>query len=265
MSKIIGVLWSGGLDSTYLIYKNLSEGNTVYAYYVELENNANKVIEEKKAIEKLQVLFEKYFYNKFLYKGILTEVGINGYDNCLSFKQMPTWIYALQWIDSQIDEVQIGYILNDDALSWLPDIQNIYNSFNAIKTKEIPLTFPLIKISKQQEKEGLPAEFYSNIWYCEDPINGKPCGTCHSCLRYKFKGLASYGSVEVPKYDDSIKAISKGTSLVVKEVNSVDCISIDLKAEESTIDPLDNILNKIEDIKKDISTSLVIDILTEKY
>lgn len=37
--KKVGVLFSGGIDSTYLIWKNLKEGNYVIPFYVEIINN----------------------------------------------------------------------------------------------------------------------------------------------------------------------------------------------------------------------------------
>ena len=67
--KNVFILWSGGLDSTYLIYKNLNEGNKVISGYVSLLNNGKKVDMERQAIEKLKEEFNKEFYN-FEYKHI---------------------------------------------------------------------------------------------------------------------------------------------------------------------------------------------------
>ena len=51
MSKKVAVFFSGGLDSTYLVWKNLSDGNTVLPVYVEIENNEVKTILEKNRME----------------------------------------------------------------------------------------------------------------------------------------------------------------------------------------------------------------------
>ena len=51
MSKKVGVLFSSGLDSTYLVWKNLKDGNTVVPIYIEIENNKRKTILEKNRIK----------------------------------------------------------------------------------------------------------------------------------------------------------------------------------------------------------------------
>lgn len=50
MSKKVAILFSGGLDSTYLVWKNLKEGNVVLPIYVEIENNEVKTTMEKKIV-----------------------------------------------------------------------------------------------------------------------------------------------------------------------------------------------------------------------
>jgi len=57
--KKVAVLFSGGLDSTYLVWKNLNEGNIVYPIYIEIENNITKTILEKNRIELLYKEFYK--------------------------------------------------------------------------------------------------------------------------------------------------------------------------------------------------------------
>lgn len=47
MNKKVAVLFSSGLDSTYLIWKNLNEGNEVFPIYITISNNENKTILEK--------------------------------------------------------------------------------------------------------------------------------------------------------------------------------------------------------------------------
>jgi len=47
-AKNILVLWSGGFDSTYLVYKNLQEGNNVFTIYNKIINSKDKIKYEKK-------------------------------------------------------------------------------------------------------------------------------------------------------------------------------------------------------------------------
>ena len=50
MSKKVAVLFSGGLDSTYLVWKNLKDGNEVQPIYIEIQNNKVKSTIEKNRI-----------------------------------------------------------------------------------------------------------------------------------------------------------------------------------------------------------------------
>ena len=64
MSKKVAVLFSGGLDSTYLVWKNLTDGNDVQPIYVEVENNQTKTILEKNRTDLLVQEFCKEFPGK---------------------------------------------------------------------------------------------------------------------------------------------------------------------------------------------------------
>ena len=61
--KKVALLFSGGLDSTYLMYKNLEEGNIVYPYYIEVKNNEKKTELELNRSNLIVDVFKKN-YNK---------------------------------------------------------------------------------------------------------------------------------------------------------------------------------------------------------
>jgi tRNA U34 2-thiouridine synthase MnmA/TrmU len=63
------VSWSGGLDSTFLIYKLLSEGYSVCSSYVKIGNNEEKTTRELNSIKNIIPLFKDEFKNKFSYYG----------------------------------------------------------------------------------------------------------------------------------------------------------------------------------------------------
>jgi len=175
------VLWSGGLDSTYLIYKLLQEHHKVEAYYIKIKNNKEKTKRELLAIKKLTKLFSEF---NFEYKGILAEFSLNIIDNnVLTFYQSPFWITAAYYLRGP---VSIGYVLNDYSISYLQDYKNIAKSFNTLRNNPLKLEFPLYKTSKQYILQVLPKEFLKNITYCESADNLlMPCGKCHACIRHK--------------------------------------------------------------------------------
>jgi len=64
MKKIL-IPFSGGLDSTYLVYKNLKEGNFVIPVYIEIIDAVqNKIIIEKQQAKKIAKKLKKRF-NKY--------------------------------------------------------------------------------------------------------------------------------------------------------------------------------------------------------
>lgn len=180
MNKKIAVLWSGGLDSTYLIFKNLQEGNSVTSYYVNIENNKEKTICEKNAIRKISKIFKLYDFKD---GGDIFKIKIFQSSN-IFLKQVPLFIVSLVYL-SDFDSVQIAYCKNDDAISYLNEIKKIFYSFKGISHNKLPkLEFPLMKEGKEDYYNLLPKEIRKNIWYCENPHKMKPCNKCSPCERH---------------------------------------------------------------------------------
>jgi hypothetical protein len=213
MSKKVAVLFSGGLDSTYLIWKNLKEDNEVYPVYVEIENNGNKTILEKNRIKLLVKEFRKEFTNEKDYSGrrihdieYVLRVSVSTSESSLFFKQIPIWMFGTAFLQSlPVDEIQIGYVSNDDAISFLEDIKKIYKSYQAICEPMKRLTFPLSKIRKIEMANELPKQYLALIFSCENAriigsedaeiIDYEPCCGCSSCkhiIASNYYGLGKF-------------------------------------------------------------------------
>ena len=216
MSKKVAVLFSGGLDSTYLIWKTLKEDNEVYPVYVEIENNGNKTILEKNRIKLLVKEFRKEFTNEKDYSGrrihdieYVLRVSVSTSESSLFFKQIPIWMFGTAFLQSlSIDEIQIGYVANDDAISYLDDIRKIYWSYQTICEPMKKLTFPLSKIRKIEMAAQLPKKYLELIYSCENPriigsvdaekIEYEPCCGCASCkhiIASNYYGLGDFPEI----------------------------------------------------------------------
>lgn len=205
--KRITVLFSGGLDSTYLVWKLLEEGHIVEPVYFEIANNKGKTISEKRAIK---IIFDKFKEN---YKSQLVHyetlkttkieiLGGSSWDRLISLAQVPVWIFGMMYINGKAaDEVHVGYVLNDDAISFIPEIRKIYNSYKGIccekaKAEWPKLKFPIIKMSKDEIWRELPTEYRDHVWWCENPThdgnyeNLAPCEDhCVACKKAKSHGI----------------------------------------------------------------------------
>lgn len=202
--KQVGILWSGGLDSTYLIWKNLIDGNAVVALSVSLTNvHEHQLLSEKNARDSII----KYITNK--YSNLIPnfrheEVGklefsFGSTKSQFTLSQPPIWIQFATYNSNLLDEIQLGYVMNDDAISYLDDIRNLYQAYQSFMNNPLPpLVFPLTKIKKEDLYVSLPKELRSMISYCESPILNcntdelHPCETCLSCNRHNamLKNLA---------------------------------------------------------------------------
>ena len=174
MAKKVAILFSGGLDSTYLVWKNLKDGNSVIPIYVEIRNNKVKSILEKNRIELLWKEFNKEFnvngrYDKLDHNQYSVALDVFANEDSLYFKQIPIWMFTVVFLQSlNVDEIQIGYVMNDDAISYLDDIQNIYKSYQAISEPMKPLIFPLAKEKKWRMAKELPKKYLDLIFSCEN-------------------------------------------------------------------------------------------------
>lgn len=200
--KKVVVLFSGGLDSTYLIWDNLKRGNKVLPIYIDIGNNDVKTKIEKNRIKLLYDLFFDEF-NELIETPIdvLKLTILYSLNDDLLFKQLPIWLLSILFVqDKYIDEIQIGYVSNDDIVPFVNDINKIYKSYKSILNNPTPLKFPLLKKTKYQIANELPEKYMDLIVSCENPkiensdnndniIKYKPCCCCEPCKRIMITGF----------------------------------------------------------------------------
>ena len=189
------VLWSGGMDSTFLVKKYMDEGHKVDAVYFTLENNDTKTKMELQATKKLSKFFnemsnegkgEFLFSNQAMGRAEVSRGGD------IVAHQVPFWILAALFsIDSSVDEVAIGYVQNDCMISFLDDIRRVYKAYQPFFSYKLPkLVFPLMKWTKQEIKDALAKELMDLCVWCECPTElvgdrYEPCGHCSPCKRHR--------------------------------------------------------------------------------
>ena len=237
--------WSGGYDSTYLLCKNLNEKNVVYPVYISCLRVGDLKIEcEKKAIREI----ESRLNSENLKRIITSEVYINS--NVLTRYSYQPFLWLLGLYNEvvsrpevQFDQVHIGYIMNDDALSFQEDLKDLWANFfkfdfeTVVNNKKIPeLIFPLKKMGKEIIIKGLYSQGILDLcWSCADPIyvNGMfhYCGECTSCKHLK-ESLRYSDESKKPKYDKlygRLKVLDQTpyTSVEGKQYIEYDSISVE--------------------------------------
>lgn len=202
--KKIAIAFSGGLDSTYLAYESLKKGHSVSLFRVNIDNNWKKNVVEESASREIISQLEKDFNTRIEYSR-LGDIGMN--DCNLEMAQPPIWLFFLASSSGNYDEIHLGYILNDCAISYLKEIENAFKAIYVFnKNKNIPkMKFPLIKTHKQQILNDLPKKYKKLTVTCENPrvkferdtylkmcsydfivdVEYKECGDCDTCEKKK--------------------------------------------------------------------------------
>lgn len=206
LKKLIGtnkdvlIFFTGGFDSTYLLEANLKAGNRVTCIYTKINNNETKTKAELAVIDEIiEVLNRKYSVNLNI---IVNEIMVSG-GSSVALPQVPVHIFsALYGIRNHYSSVQIGYCMNDDAISFLSEIKKAYNSFQPMFDFKMPnLIFPLMQISKYEMITDFSEELLKLVYSCEndfsfseideDPIL-EPCGKCVPCKKYLSLAESDY-------------------------------------------------------------------------
>ena len=235
--KRVIVLFSGGLDSTYLVWKNLKEGNIVYPVHITINGNQNKTIIEKNAIDKIHSMLLADDLPGEL-RSLKHVYEFNGFalQNNSMWAQLPVWMLGILFSPLQeADEVQIGYVMGDDILTYSKEIKAIFNSYRPFllnDAKNIKFTFPLHQTGKSDMVEALPEKYLKRVVFCEDPRNirevdddvfHKNCGTCGSCKTYKYREIFyKFRGIDLGGDDSLLDPIDpQQLSLGLYEVESV--------------------------------------------
>jgi hypothetical protein len=192
-------LWSGGLDSTYMLKMLSEQGHSVRAGYVEFLNNDTKIAREKAAIEGLiQQGFRKQY--DIDYRGTIYSVKMKRPSLNFRLSQPMVWLNALaSMANEDTDAIAIGYVMNDDAVSFLEDFKRIYRSFWPLLNHTPKLIFPLAKTSKVEAWVGLGDPYRQYVSWCENTGEEDLCGTCVPCRKMKYLGLWPYDEATLLK------------------------------------------------------------------
>jgi len=190
MKNIIDlVLWSGGLDSTVLLYELLSKTQRpIHAHFVYLKTTEKRYDAENKAVDSLLPLLQKirpfefsysiidYSTRKFVVMDVFNYLLMAHNIGCgLNYKKVRAcfaWIYGGN--SSYVGERDLAYRIRD--------LWSVYSRGTPLLNK---LYTPYIGVSKQEIFNKCPDNIRQLSWSCRQPIKTENgfvrCNKCFTC------------------------------------------------------------------------------------
>lgn len=212
--QTINIIWSGGCDSTLVLYEILVELKArnddriinAYSFYHSQLNDVKMIWEKQKRNRFLMWIEDKGFNNKILNH----EINLNkdiikiGSNSCC---QPAMWVSQILPIIEDNSVLFAGYHMGDDFFTykvfrqWLKAFTSISNLFG----KKTDFCVPLIYRSKNEIIKDIKNVngLYENTWWCEN-ASGKPCGCCDPCINHEV-ALIYFEKQKVKDYINTIE------------------------------------------------------------
>lgn len=190
MAKIPLVLFSGGLDSTAMLWKYL-QTTPVDVLYADGGQHPLKIQKELECREKTIEYLNRVCPNKVQRDVRTDNVVIFAGGSTVKYSQPISWmVAALSVLDTnRHSTLAVGYVDDDGGfLRLLPNIVSAWENMQILsKTGDlVPLVFPIIDNSKLALLASIPVELLDSIWVCEFPTKHDtkgivPCMKCKPC------------------------------------------------------------------------------------
>jgi len=186
-------MFSGGLDSTYLAWKFLTQNKKIHLHHISIRNDTLFPWEvQDKACKKIIPYFKERGFNFEYSESVFEFFGLRsvGYDIDL---QLVCAQKVAQNLRPYKVDVCIGLTTHDinrtpTAVQKIPQIQDIWRPLlvrarvggDNINTS---IQFPLVddNITKPEMIKDMPKDLLDLTWSCRTPADNKPCGSCHAC------------------------------------------------------------------------------------
>lgn len=216
--RIINILWTGGLDSTFRIVELSRCHCTIQPYYVSFRNRKS-FHHELKAIDKITRILRKDSRTraKLLDLIIVSEKEIPRdvaiFDSWTRLMRGRSWQYYVlaKYVNQLNVEIEMGLqfspngtvasAIDESLLIHHPDPDYDVLVIDKTRADQDTLTvfggfcFPesLFHKSKKEEIDTLRRDGYErvlkHVWFCFHPTWGFPCGHCPPCYSYEKEGV----------------------------------------------------------------------------
>lgn len=256
---VVGLLYSGGKDSTCRLIELLQQGETVYPIVNTFNaTSVNSNIQRELSAYQLFYIWKCIGKGKLLRPHFVTSISYYfGEYGCTGFSQQQHNAFSLSLLSANIlkrfKRIEFCLVNGDQGISWINDIKQVYKAcmkFNTIDfvdhCKIPPLTFPytknmkneiyynLIEFNKKYQKyfeydKCLVAHSCQQIEYSKPYVEKRGdefylCFTSHSCgMCDSCKRMMNSSFVEMEDIKFSIHLIPN-IKMIEKETKEIDVL-----------------------------------------
>lgn len=203
------VLWSGGCDSTLLLYELIDAygcENVVAVSYTYPWLAKDKITSEsmhRESFKSSMAIINKKFkaINHMSisvdYSMVTSIDGESVGIECGGTPQAVAWLLNIPIFTRDGDHIYLGTLKGDDLPIVLTELQTAVNNISTVLSREIYLRTPYIYLSKEDViRKLMKYDIYQHTWYCEMPTDSNVrCGKCVPCKTH-MKALYSLLATE---------------------------------------------------------------------
>jgi 7-cyano-7-deazaguanine synthase in queuosine biosynthesis len=182
------VMFSGGIDSTAMLVKLLTEGtDELRVHHIHLQNREGRDAAEQRAVNSILAWCREH-YRPFRY----SESGLD----FRALEAIPIDYLSIAFVACQVaidtpgcNRVAVGALAADTDIvnrsaRQQRVFQEMYACYRARKLGEpsVEWLFPVYDVAKDELAAALPQALLELTWSCRRPLEGfRPCGTCKAC------------------------------------------------------------------------------------
>lgn len=198
MKETILCMFSGGLDSTAVLYKLLTEEQysdyNIHVHHMHLRNIEYRAMAESTAIRNIFEYFEENNFKHFVFTENIIETFFLHPPKFTRFifdsDIMAFFAANICLANSSMRKVAVGHTKTDIELAHNLVVrrERMQKILEASYFPNEPTTewyYPLINLTKQETSDILPKELRNLTWSCRNPTynDGIPsvCGKCLTC------------------------------------------------------------------------------------
>ena len=208
--KHVLIPWSGGFDSTLLLLQALEAGHKVTTFSTLIRNNKSIWKLEENSRNKIREILNGVgkFWNHSSIPAFEIDLPHNA--EHLAISQGPVWAFSigmlaqnLKFTKTPVDEVWMGYKMNDCMLSYLDEFESLVRSIQKFSWEEyqnFELVYPLLKKPRTsiiKEITEMNLEVATYCYTCEfgnlPTFQADTECTCPSCSSLN-SACGSYGT-----------------------------------------------------------------------